>query len=107
MRRPSPATRSLPSLTMRAAMPRISKPFPIVPAVGGRLAVLVQGMVFTGGIAALAWEVIWQLQASLAFGVSAAGTALTLAATMGGMTCGALAMGRWLRSRVPAHPLRL
>src|SRR5262245_28531387 len=70
-------------------------------------AVVVQGMVFMGGVAALAWEVIWQLEASLAFGVSAAGTALTLAATMGGMTCGALAMGRWLRGRTLAHPLRL
>jgi spermidine synthase len=79
-----------------------------VPAARQRAtAAVVQAMVFAGGVAALSWEVIWQLQASLAFGVSAAGTALTLAATMGGMTCGGLAMGRWLRGRALANPLRL
>ena len=65
-------------------------------------------MVATGGVAALSWETIWQLHASLAFGVSATGTALTLAATMGGMTVGALLAGAWLR-RESEHtrPLRL
>jgi len=67
----------------------------------------VQAMALVGGIAALSWELIWQLEASLAFGVSAAGTALTLAASMGGMTVGALAMGAWLRGTSLAHPLRL
>jgi spermidine synthase len=64
-------------------------------------------MVLVGGVAALSWEVVWQLQATLAFGVSAAGTALTLAASMGGMTIGALAMGARLRDRSVARPLRL
>jgi len=63
-------------------------------------------LVATGGAAALSWEVIWQLQASLALGVSAFGTAVTLAATMGGMSLGALAMGRWLRGRPVERPLR-
>jgi hypothetical protein len=39
-------------------------------------------MVAMGGFAALSWETIWQIEASLAFGFSALGTALTLAATM-------------------------
>jgi hypothetical protein len=64
-------------------------------------------MVVVGGVAALSWEVVWQLQASLAFGVSATATALTLAATMAGMTVGALAAGAWLRGRSVARPLRL
>jgi len=68
---------------------------------------LVHAMVVVGGVAALSWEVVWQLQASLAFGVSATGTALTLAATMAGMTVGALAAGAWLRGRSVARPLRL
>lgn len=64
-------------------------------------------MVATGGIAALSWEVVWQLRASLAFGVSALGTAITLAATMAGMTVGALLAGHYLRGRTLANPLRL
>jgi len=64
-------------------------------------------MVLAGGLAALSWEVVWQLQATLAFGVSAIGTALTLAVTMGGMTLGSLAMGQKLRGRTVARPLRL
>jgi spermidine synthase len=67
----------------------------------------IQAMVTLGGLAALSWEVLWQLQASLALGVSALGTAITLAATMAGMTAGALAAGRWLRSRTVAQPVRL
>ena len=60
-----------------------------------------------GGVAALSWEVIWQTRASLSIGISAVGTALTLAATMGGMMVGAWAMGRALRSRGEVRPLRL
>lgn len=56
-------------------------------------------LVFASGTAALAWEALFQLRAALAIGVSAFGTALTLAATMGGMTVGALVMGRWLEGR--------
>jgi len=68
---------------------------------------VIQLMVLVGGVAALSWEVVWQLQATLAFGLSAAGTALTLAATMGGMTVGAVAMGARLRGRSVSCPLRL
>lgn len=68
---------------------------------------LIYTMVGVGGVAALSWEVVWQLQASLAFGVSATGTALTLAATMAGMTLGSFAAGAWLHTRSVARPLRL
>ena len=43
-------------------------------------------LVSFAGAAALSWEVLWQLEAALAIGVSAKGTAITLAASMGGMT---------------------
>lgn len=69
--------------------------------------VAIQSMVAGGGLAALSWEVVWQLQASLAFGVSALGTALTLAATMGGMAVGAFVAGWRLQRREPVRPLRL
>lgn len=59
-----------------------------------------------GGIAALSWEVIWQLELGLSLGVSAEGTALTLACMMGGMSLGAWLMGRVLERRAPARPLR-
>jgi hypothetical protein len=39
-----------------------------LPSRGTRIAV--QALVALGGVAALSWEVIWQLQASLAIGVS-------------------------------------
>ena len=60
-----------------------------------------------GGVAALSWEVLWQLAASLSIGVSALGTALTLAAAMGGMAIGSLGMSQWLAGRTPERPLRL
>ncbi|MEO8797174.1 MAG: fused MFS/spermidine synthase [Polyangiaceae bacterium] len=62
--------------------------------------------VLSGGAAALSWEVIWQLQVALALGVSAEGTAITLACTMGGMTLGSLGMGHLLHGRAIARPLR-
>ena len=64
-------------------------------------------LVGIGGVAALAWEVLWQLEASLALGVSSFGTAITLATTMAGMTTGALLAGRGLERRALARPLRL
>jgi hypothetical protein len=67
----------------------------------------IQTLAVAGGVAAPSWEVMWQLQASLAFGVSALGTALTLAATMGGMALGAAAAGSLLRLRRVDRPLRL
>ncbi len=72
-----------------------------------RTAYLIMVMVLGSGMAALSWEVVWQARASLSLGVSALGTALTLAATMGGMSLGALLFGRWLENRRPAKPLLL
>ena len=60
-----------------------------------------------GGVAALSWEVLWQLQAALALGISALGTAVTLSTTMFGMAVGSLLAGRALRRRSPARPLRV
>lgn len=67
----------------------------------------VQSLVAAAGMAALSWEVIWQLKASLALGVSAWGAALTLAVTMGGLCAGSLLMGHILKDRIPACPARL
>ena len=64
-------------------------------------------LVFVAGFAALSWEAIWQIEASLSIGVSALGTAITLASTMAGMAAGALLMGRFLRARTIARPLAL
>ncbi|MDA0577015.1 MAG: fused MFS/spermidine synthase [Verrucomicrobia bacterium] len=61
-------------------------------------------MVGVAGMAALTWEILWQIQASLAVGVSAKGTAITLAATMGGMSIGAWLAGKILARR-NANPL--
>lgn len=58
-------------------------------------------LVAASGLAALSWEVLWQLRSSLALGASARGTALTLAVTMGGMSLGAFLMGRAPRARRP------
>ena len=59
------------------------------------------------GLAALSWQVVWQIKSSLALGVSAWGTALTLATTMGGMCIGSLVMGYALKNRRVANPLRI
>ncbi len=80
---------------MNAPAPNVRHPVPVVL------------LVSVGGAAALSWEALWQLKASLALGVSALGTALTLAATMAGMTVGALAVGRVLARRPVANPTRL
>lgn len=64
-------------------------------------------MIAFAGLAALSWELLWQLKSSLSIGVSARGAAITLIATMGGMTLGSLAMGRVLKNREVARPLRL
>jgi len=72
-----------------------------------RNALPVHAMVAIGGISALSWELLWQLKTTLAFGVSATGTALTLAVTMGGMAAGSLTVGRRLQDRVVVSPLRL
>lgn len=64
-------------------------------------------LVLFSGIAALSWQVIWQIRTALALGVSAQGTALTIAVTMGGMSLGSYLMGRWLDRRVFTTPIRL
>ncbi len=64
-------------------------------------------LVFCAGIAALSWELLWQHYASLTFGVSAEGTAITLATTMGGMTVGSFLMGALLSRQKTVVPLRL
>lgn len=64
-------------------------------------------LVFVAGAAGLSWEVLWQLETSLAIGVSAKGTAITLATTMGGMAIGAALMGTALRGRKVRRPLRI
>jgi spermidine synthase len=63
-------------------------------------------MVFVSGLAGLTWELLWQLRADLALGVSALGAAITLACTMGGMALGSWALGRALRRFAVARPLR-
>ena len=60
-----------------------------------------------GGMAALSWEVIWQLRISLTFGVSAIGAAITLATMMAGMTVGAAICGKQIYGKESSHPLRL
>lgn len=72
-----------------------------------RPAMLVSLMVALGGVAALSWESLWQLRTTLSFGVSAVGTALTLAATTGGLAIGALVAGQVLRNDTVKHPLLL
>jgi spermidine synthase len=56
-------------------------------------------LVLLAGAAGLGWEVLWALESTLALGQGAKGAAITLAATMGGMAVGSLAMERWLRGR--------
>ncbi|MDH5721824.1 MAG: fused MFS/spermidine synthase [Alphaproteobacteria bacterium] len=64
-------------------------------------------LVLVSGLAALSWETIWQIKSSLSLGVSAWGTAVTLAATMGGLCLGSLLMGAILKNKNPMHPLRI
>lgn len=76
------------------------------PAAPWELRAAIHALVGVGGVAALSWEVLWQIRASLALGVSALATAITLAAAMGGMAAGSFLAGRWLRERRVAMPLR-
>src|SRR5262249_3429536 len=69
--------------------------------------VAIHALVALGGVAALSWEVAWQIRASLALGVAARGTAITLAAAVGGRAEGALLAGHRLRRRALAWPLRV
>ncbi|MBP7252870.1 MAG: fused MFS/spermidine synthase [Alphaproteobacteria bacterium] len=64
-------------------------------------------LAFSSGLAALSWEVIWQLQTGLALGISALGASLTLAVTMGGMGTGALWSSHTLKAHFAANPQRV
>ena len=68
---------------------------------------LIPLLIFGSGVAALSWELLWQHHASLALGVSAKGTAITLATTMAGMAIGSLLAARLLGNRPHARPLRI
>ncbi|QQR89153.1 MAG: fused MFS/spermidine synthase [Myxococcales bacterium] len=52
-------------------------------------------VVFLSGASALGWEVLWQHHTALAFGVSAYGTAVTLACLMAGLGLGGYLAHRW------------
>jgi spermidine synthase len=64
-------------------------------------------LVIMSGLAALSWEVMWQIKSTLALGVSAWGAALTLSITMGGMCAGSLLTGRILANKTIARPTRI
>lgn len=66
---------------------------------------LIPGILFLGGAAALAWQLIWSHQLGIALGASARGVALTVATAMAGMTLGSLGCGRLLRNRTPRDPI--
>lgn len=68
--------------------------------------ILVCALVLLSGFAALSWEIIWQLKSSLSLGVSALGTAITLATTMGGMALGSVSAARFLSASRSPPPLR-
>lgn len=68
---------------------------------------LIHLLVAMAGSAALSWEILWQVKSSLALGVSAWGTAVTLAVTMGGLSIGAWLMGHYLKHKTLKRPARL
>lgn len=67
----------------------------------------IPGILFLGGAAALAWQLIWSHQLGIALGASARGVALTVATAMAGMTLGSLGCGRLLRNLTPRDPVLL
>lgn len=68
---------------------------------------LIPGILFFGGAAALAWQVIWSHHLGIALGASARGVALTVAIAMAGMTLGSLGGARFLRERRALDPVLL
>ena len=76
----------------------------MLPASSSRL---IPAILFLGGAAALAWQVIWSHHLGIALGASARGVALTVATAMAGMTLGSLGCGYLLRGRRPLDPLLL
>lgn len=67
----------------------------------------IYSLVLLSGFAALSWEVIWQIKVTQSLGISAIGTALTLAVMMGGACIGSLLMGQALRNQPRRPALRL
>ncbi|MEM7014336.1 MAG: fused MFS/spermidine synthase [Verrucomicrobiota bacterium] len=57
-----------------------------------------------GGLATVAWQLIWQHYTALTLGVSAHSTALILATLMAGIMAGALLAGRWLTKYPQTNP---
>lgn len=51
---------------------------------------------FLSGLAALSWELLWQIRAALAIGSTAVSVAITISVMMGGMSLGAVAAGALL-----------
>ena len=68
---------------------------------------LVPAILFLGGAAALAWQIIWSHHLGIALGASARGVALTVATAMAGMTLGSVCCGALLRRRLAVNPLFL
>lgn len=68
---------------------------------------LVPAILFLGGAAALAWQIIWSHHLGIALGASARGVALTVATAMAGMTLGSVGCGALLRRRLAVNPLFL
>lgn len=66
---------------------------------------IVHGLFFFSGCSALIYELIWQRWLNLLFGVSTLSVSAVLAAFMGGLALGGLALGRWADRTT--HPLRL
>ena len=62
--------------------------------------------VLVSGAAGLSWEVLYQHHAALALGVSAYGTAVTLAAMMAGMSLGGWLARRWITDQLDALKAR-
>jgi spermidine synthase len=69
----------------------------------GRL--LVHALFFASGATALVYQVVWVRSLSLILGASHLAVSIVLAAFMGGLALGALAIGR--RASGHAHPLRI
>jgi spermidine synthase len=68
---------------------------------------LIPAILFLGGAAALAWQIIWSHHLGIALGASARGVALTVATAMAGMTLGSLGCGALLRQRRAINPVFL
>ncbi len=66
--------------------------------------ILVPFLFFLGGLTTLSWLNLWQLDLSIALGVSARGTALMITVIMAAITLGALWSGRRLESKPPKNP---